>query len=142
MEKQKDLFAPAITIDGTAKMHIRGIASWAMVIVVSTILVYVLSILDMVMHPAQPSATQAEGFTASILAQGQSTAGTIFTILVGLAVNYFLYRFARSITSSINGMSLEKFSSSFRSLKLYFAITTIILVLLLLLLLIAIVAFL
>ncbi len=142
MEQQNDLFASAIKIEGTAKIHIRSIASWAMVVVVTTVLGYAFAIFDMVMHPVEPAATQAEGFSASILTGGQSVGWTIFTILVGLAINYLLYRFARGITSSINGMSQEKFSSSFRSLKLYFAITTIILILLVLLLLIAILAFL
>jgi hypothetical protein len=60
----------------------------------------------------------------------------VITILLGLVVNYFLYRFARSVTAGVEGLSAEKLSSSFRSLKIYFAITSIFMILVLLLLLI------
>jgi hypothetical protein len=142
MEQQNDLFSQEIKIDGTAKMHIRSLASWAMVIVVVTVFGYVLNILELVISPNEPVVTQTEGFTASFLSEEKSVGGTIITIMIGLVINYFLYRFAGGIVSSINGMSPEKFNSSFRNLKIYFAITTIIMTLLLLILLIAVPAFL
>lgn len=142
MEQQTDLFSSAIKIDGTAKMHIRSIASWAMVIVVATVFGYVLNILELIISPDEPVVTYSEGFTASFLSGEKSVGGTIVTIMIGLVINYFLYRFASGVTSSINGMSQEKFSNSFRNLKIYFAITTIIMILFLLILLIAVLAFL
>ena len=142
MEQQNDLFSQEIKIDGTAKMHIRSLASWAMVIVVVTVFGYVLNILELIMNPGEPVVTQTEGFTASFLSGEKSVGGTIITIMIGLVINYFLYRFASTIVSSINGISQEKFSNSFRNLKIYFAITTILMILLLLILLIAILAFL
>ncbi|HKO79228.1 MAG TPA: hypothetical protein VJU78_02495 [Chitinophagaceae bacterium] len=141
MEQQTDLFSSAIKIDGTAKMHIRSIASWAMIIVVATVFGYVINILELIISPAEPIVTQSEGFTTTFLSGDKSVGGTVITIMIGLLINYFLYRFASGIVSSVNGMSQEKFSSSFRNLKIYFAITTIILILFLLILLIAVLAF-
>ena len=52
--------------------------------------------------------------------------------MIGLLINYFLYRFASTVVSSINSMDQEKFCASFRNLRIYFAITTIIMLLFLL----------
>ena len=141
MEQQTDLFSQEIKIDGTAKMHIRSIASWAMVIIVVTVFGYVLNILELIINPGEPVTTQTEGFSASLLSGEKSVGGTVITIMIGLVINYFLYRFASGVVSSINGLSQEKFSNSFRNLKIYFAITTIIMILFLLILLIAFLAF-
>ena len=142
MEQQTDLFSQEIKIEGTAKMHIRSIASWAMVIIVVTVFGYVLNILELIISPGEPAITQTEGFSVSLLSGEKSVAGTAITIMIGLVINYFLYRFASGVVSSINGLSQEKFSNSFRILKIYFAITTIIMILFLLILLIALLAFL
>lgn len=136
MEQQSDLFSSEIKIDGAAKDHIRSLASWAMIIVVVTAFGYVLNILELIIQPDEPVVTQAEGFSASFLSGQKSVGGTVITIMIGLAINYFLYRFASTVTGSINSLSQEKFSNSFRNLRIYFAITTVIMILLLLLLLI------
>ena len=113
------------------------LASWAMVIVVVTVLGYALSLLQVFTGPEnQPVNVQSEGFSAYILSGQKNIAGTIFTILIGLAINYFLYRFASTVNSSLNGVSPEKFNASFRNLKIYFAITTVLLLLVMLILLI------
>jgi hypothetical protein len=137
MEQQSDLFSNEIKIDSAAKEQIRAIASWCMVIVVVAVSGYILSILELFLQPDEPVITQSEGFSASFLAGQKSVAGTIITIMIGLAINYFLYRFASTVGTSIASLSQEKFSNSFRNLKIYFAITTIIMILFLLLLLIA-----
>jgi len=140
MESQSDLFSSEIKIDGTAKAHISSLASWALVIVVVTVFGYVLNVLELVMGSNEPVITQTEGFSSSFLSGGKSLSGTVITIMIGLVINYFLYRFASTAVSSINGLSQENFSNSFRNLKIYFAITTIIMILFLLILLIGILA--
>ncbi|MGZ8525521.1 MAG: hypothetical protein ACXWV1_13905 [Chitinophagaceae bacterium] len=140
MEQQSDLFSTEIKIDTAAKEHIRAIASWCMVIVVVAVSGYLLSVLELIIQPDEPVVTQSEGFSASFLAGQKSVAGTIITIMIGLAINYFLYRFASTVGNSITSLSQERFSNSVRNLKIYFAITTIIMILFLLLLLIAVLA--
>ena len=137
MKSQSDLFFSEIKIDETAKAYIHSLASWAMVIVVVAVVGYVLNILELVIESNEPAIIQSEGFTASFLAGEKNVAGTVITILIGLVINYFLYRFASTVVSSINGLDQEKFCSSFRNLRIYFAITTIIMLLFLLILLIA-----
>ena len=134
MESQSDLFSPEIKIDETAKAHINSLASWAMVIVVVAVIGYVLNILELVIGSNEPVVVQSEGFTTTFLTGGKNIAGTVITIMIGLLINYFLYRFASTVVSSINGLDQEKFCNSFRSLRIYFAITTIIMLLFLLIL--------
>jgi hypothetical protein len=142
MEQQNDPVPASIKIDSAAGTHIRSIASWAMIVVITTVFGYVLSIIGLFLDTGTPVETQSEGFSTTVFSKEESAGETIFTILVGLAINYFLYRFASGITGSINGMSQEKFSSGFRYLRIYFAIITILMVLALLLALIAVPAFL
>lgn len=140
MESQSDLFSSELKIDTTAKAHIRSLASWAMVIVVVAVAGYVLNILQLFISPGEPAEVQSEGFS-TVFSSGQgNVGGTVITILIGLAINYFLYRFASTVGNSISGLNPEKFSNSFRNLKLYFAITTIVMILVLLILLIAVLA--
>ena len=121
-------------------MHIRGLASWAMVIVVVTVAGYVLNIVELIVgNRSEEAVVQSEGFTAKILSGQQDVAGTVITILIGLAVNFFLYRFARSVNAGVAALSAEKLAASFRNLKIYFAITSIFMMLILLLLLIVVV---
>lgn len=136
MEQQNDLFSSDIKIDGTAKEHIRGLASWGMVIVVVAVVGYVLNIIELIIQPNEPLVTQSEGFSAGFFAGEKNVAGTVITIMIGLAINYFLYRFASTAGHSVNSLSPEKLAASFRNLKIWFAITTIIMGLVLLLLLI------
>jgi hypothetical protein len=138
MEQPTDLFSTGIKIDETAKAHIKSLALWAMVCVVAAVAGYVFDIIALVMQPDEPPVTQSEGFTTTFFAGPKNVAGTATTIMIGLAINYFLYRFASTVNGSVDSLSQDKFSHSFRSLKIYFAITTILMMLFLLLMLIGI----
>ena len=141
METTDDLFSSEIKIDAAARSQLTAIASWAMVVVAVTVLGYVLNILELIISDESGSAaTLSEGFTATVFSGEKDVTGTLITIAIGLVVNYFLFRFAGLMSSSIRGMSRERFSRSFRHLKIYFAITAIFMILCLLLLLILVVA--
>lgn len=132
MEEQSSLFSDELKIDDTAKSHIRGMASWAMIMVVVAVIGYVLSILQAIVGDKQEVLTQSEGFTSSILSSEKSMSGVIISILVGLFINYFLFRFATDANRSVNSMNQELFSKSIRNLKIYFAVLSILMILALL----------
>ncbi len=141
MESQNDIFSSELKVDAAAKAHVRSLASWAMVVVATTVIGYLLNIAELVRGTgSEPLGLQQEGFSASILSGEKSVVGTIITILIGLAINYFLFRFASSVSNAVASSSPERFSQSFRNLKTYFAITSIFMMLFLLILLIAVVA--
>ena len=141
METQNDIFSSELKVDATAKAHIRSLASWAMVVVATTVIGYLLNIAELVRGTeSEPVGLQQEGFSAAIFSGEKSVVGTIITILIGLAINYFLYRFASTVTSAVSSASPERLSQSFRNLKTYFAITSVFMMLFLLIMLIAVVA--
>lgn len=125
-----DLFSEDMPLDDTGRMHLRGIASWAMIIVVTSVLGYVLSIITL-FRPAEMLAP-VEGFSRSVPVE-RNAGGTIITILIGLVINFFLYRFATSSRAAITAIDSARLSSGIRNLKFYFVITSLLLLLALLL---------
>ena len=111
-----------LSIDETAKDHLRGISSWAMIIVITAVIGYVVAIIKAAMPKAQ--VVQSEGFGVSV-STGQSLGGAIFGIILGLLVNYFLYQFANLTKKGVNGMNQTDLNAGFYNLKIYFVIISI-----------------
>jgi hypothetical protein len=125
-EGQSQLFSD-LDMDPVAKIHIRSLASWAMVIVVVAVIRYAISILRIFMVKEE-KAVQLEGFDLSITMGASGPAGSIITILIGLLINYFLFRFASQARTAIDGLNQQQLNSSFNNLKVYFMATSIIMI--------------
>lgn len=119
-----DLFGD-LSFDHTAKQYLRSIASWAKVIVIVAVIGYALSLIMVLTAPAV-LAPKAEGFDFYITQRSQSLGWQIFVILIGLLINYFLFRFASLAKTGVNGLNQEALNKSFNNLKVYFIIFTII----------------
>ena len=131
-EMQKpDLFEDEFVLDETGKITIRSLASWAMVIVVTSVLGYVVSIFEAI-YKKDTEYVATEGFGAGFTYGSSSVGGTIFVALVGLLINFFLYRFAMQSKRALDSVDVGTLNSSLRSLKIYFVITSIIMILVLL----------
>jgi small-conductance mechanosensitive channel len=111
-----------LSIDETAKDHLRRICSWTMVIVITAVIGYVVAIIKALMPKAQ--VIQSEGFGVSVGA-GQNLGSVIFGIIIGLLINYFLYQFANLTKKGVNGMSQTDLNAGFYNLKIYFVIISI-----------------
>ena len=111
-----------LSIDETAKDHLRRICSWTMVIVITAVIGYVIAIIKALMPKAQ--VIQSEGFGVSVGA-GQNLGSVIFGIIIGLLINYFLYQFANLTKKGVNGMSQTDLNTGFYNLKIYFVIISI-----------------
>lgn len=135
-KSQSDLFSDDFHLDETGKMHIRSLASWAMIVVVCSVIGYIISIYQMVAGKGEEIAS-TEGFTESFYMSVNTAGGSIVSIIVGLIINFFLYRFASQSKLALGSLDPEQLNNSFRSLKIYFVITSIIMILLLLLVLLA-----
>lgn len=127
-EQDSNLFSD-VSIDETAKQHITGIASWAMVVVVTAVIGYLASVIGLFTGAGEDAPVQSEGFGAYFKLGSDSTAGVIFSVAIGLLINYFLYRFATLAKSSIGTQNQEGLTNGFRSLRIYFAITTVLMIL-------------
>jgi hypothetical protein len=88
MEQNTDNSLFDLSIDETAKDHLRRICSWTLVIVITAVIGYVVAIIKAFMPKTQ--VVQSEGFGVS-LSTGQGIGSVIFGIIVGLLINYFLY---------------------------------------------------
>jgi hypothetical protein len=114
-----------VAIDETAKDHLRRICSWAMIIVVTAVIGYVVAIIKALLPKAQ--VVQSEGFGTSITS-GENLVGVVFGIIIGLLINYFLYQFATVTKRGVNAMSQTDLNAGFNNLKIYFAIISVLVI--------------
>ncbi|HMR91898.1 MAG TPA: hypothetical protein PKC69_06275 [Chitinophagaceae bacterium] len=121
-----DLFDDELKMDATAKNHLKGIATWAMIVVVTAVLGYIVTIADTFLSPAYQVGRMREGFTASVAFGQKSMTGAIIQTVIGLIIHFFLYRFCVLISQSVRAMDQDKTGAAFRNLKIYFAITGVI----------------
>ncbi|HEX6190920.1 MAG TPA: hypothetical protein VFZ42_01085 [Chitinophagaceae bacterium] len=130
MEQQQppvDLFATPIRIDDTAKRHITALAQWAMIIVITAVIGYVITLIQAFIPSRTIIETEpdSEGFSSFMRMGGQSIAGAIFGIVIGLLINYFLYRFSVQSRKGLAISDIDELGGGFRNLKIYFIIVSI-----------------
>src|SRR6478672_10976791 len=126
-----------LSIDETAKDHLRRICSWTLVIVITAVIGYVVAIIKAFMPKTQ--VVQSEGFGVS-LSTGQGIGSVIFGIIIGLLINYFLYQFANLTKKGVNGMSQTDLNAGFYNLKIYFVIISVLVIIVLAIVLLALLA--
>jgi small-conductance mechanosensitive channel len=114
-----------LSIDETAKDHLRRICSWTMIIVITAVIGYVIAIIRTLMPKAR--VVQSEGFGVSV-STGQNLVSVIFVIIIGLLLNYFLYQFANLTRKGVNGMSQTDLNAGFYNLKIYFVMISVLVI--------------
>jgi hypothetical protein len=136
MQEQESNLFNGVVIDAQAKSSLVGLASWAMIVVVTSVIGYVLSIVGLFTSNA-PAAVQSEGFDSYLKLTGDNSIGVVIPIVIGLLLNFFLYRFATLAKSGVNTHNQDQLTASFKNLKIYFAIATILLLIVMLIVFIA-----
>ena len=63
-----------------------------------------------------------------LLAREQNLGSVIFGIVIGLLINYFLYKFANLTRKGVNGMSQTDLNAGFYNLKIYFVIISVLVI--------------
>ena len=63
-----------------------------------------------------------------LLAQGENLGSVIFGIVIGLLINYFLYKFANLTRKGVNGPSQSDLNAGFYNLKIYFVIISVLVI--------------
>ncbi len=140
-DQNNDIFSNELQVDAITKHHLKGIVTWALVIVATTVLGYVVTIVDTIISPVVEIGTQQEGFNASMAFGQKSLTSAIIQTIIGLVINFFLYRFAILINEGVKTSDNDKLTLGFRNVKIYFAILTIVSILAMLIVLIAFAAF-
>jgi small-conductance mechanosensitive channel len=128
MEQNTDNSLFDLSIDETAKDHLRRICSWTLVIVITAVIGYVVAIIKAFIPKTQ--VIQNEGFGVSVTT-GQGIGSVIFGIIIGLLINYFLYQFANLTKKGVNGMSQTDLNAGFYNLKIYFVIISVLVIIVL-----------
>ena len=123
-----DLFNNEMEFDPMAKQYIRSMAGWAMIIVVVAVIGYVLNILELFGRHSRYAG--AEGFDMGFSRNTGSsdTFSTVFFVIIGLLINFFLFRFATQARAAVDGLDQSKLNSSFNNLKAYFMACSIVLI--------------
>jgi uncharacterized membrane protein len=126
--QQSDLFNE-MGVDPMARQYIRSMASWAMIIVVTAVLGYIVSVIDLFRaKPAQINSAEGFGFEMTQSSDSADYFGTFFSIAIGLLINFFLYRFASQSRAAVDQLDQQKLNNGFGNLKAYFMACSIILI--------------
>ncbi len=125
-ENQTHLFTD-LEFDRTAKQYIRSMASWAMIVVVVAVIGYIITIAQL-FSGEQRVVQRSEGFDFGARLSGSDTTFSIIAIVIGLLINFFLYRFASQARNGIDGLNQDQLNRGFNSLKTYFMIMSVILI--------------
>lgn len=137
-ENQSGLFNE-LEFDHVAKQHIKGIAQWGMIAVVLAVVGYIINLIQaFTANPYEQLAAQ-EGFGNLFQRfSGTSKGSTIFFVVVGLFLNFFLFRFCTQARRAADLSDSTALGSSFSSLKGYFMIQAILVIIVFLIFLLAI----
>jgi len=125
---QTDSHSPAIfelRIDETAKHHLLTMASWGLIIGIVAIIKYILSVIEYIQTRNRVN-YQFGDITVST--ERNNLGGMIFTISIGLLVNYFLYQFSSLTKRGITNLSQVDLNRGFASLRTYFAIIGVLII--------------
>ena len=114
---------------------LRQLSLWAKIISICAFVGYAFSLAAALFGHSKTSGldeTSATSFsrTGNIL-------GTFLVLIIGGAINYFLYRFAVAIDRGVKSMDALKVNEGFNSLRIYFKILGIILIIVLAILVLA-----
>ncbi|HET6254882.1 MAG TPA: hypothetical protein VFE32_12450 [Puia sp.] len=101
-----------ISLDGASRDHLKQIALWARICSITGLLGYVIQLYEWLFGHSRLGASFGGGILGSIF--GISSIGG------GAVVNYFLYRFAVSVSRGVQNTDADRVNSGFNSLRLYF----------------------
>jgi small-conductance mechanosensitive channel len=125
-----------LEVDNTSRLHIKTIAAWAIIIVVSSLLGYVISFIDYFKKRNQFEGLLSEddGSLSGYLVKfgkGGNLGGIIISLIIGLLLCYFLYQFATKAKKGIENISQQDLNEGLVNLKNYFVTIGIIAVIVL-----------
>lgn len=137
MQEQESNLFTEVSFDESAKKSVASIASWAMIALTATVIGYFIDIVGLFTTKGTVIDTGAGG---TMNTKGVEVFGVLFVIGIGVLINYFLYKFATSCKSSAASGNVKELGAAFRNLKIYFAITTVLMVVMILFMLVGIAA--
>jgi len=141
-DKQTEIFN--LRVDDTSSHHIKTIATWAVIIVITSLIGYVVGFIDYFKKRNQYEGMLSEdegsltGFMVK-MGKGGNLAGTIISTLIGLLLCYFLYQFSVKAKRGVENMSQPDLNEGLVNFRNYFVTVGIVCMILLALMLIVLV---
>jgi hypothetical protein len=111
-----------VSYDADARARIKSIAMWAKICALCAFAGYLFSLIVAIFGHVNYN-MEAEGFSFGTYFQaGKSLIGVVITIVIGGAINYFLYKFGVDGSRGIENMDVPKLNEGLNSLRTYFKI--------------------
>jgi len=121
-----------LQFDENAKSSVKTMATWAMVIVITSLVSYVLTIVKYFKQKNDTeSVFNSEDFDAGssmMRTAGTSLVNVVISVLIGFLVTYFLYMFASKAKKGMEGLSEYDVNIGFANFKNYFLVIGILVI--------------
>jgi hypothetical protein len=123
-----------LQFDEGAKSNVLTMARWAMIIVLTSVVGYLLTIVKYFKQKSQLDAMMGDSeydFQKSYASTAQTTGlvTIIISVLIGLLVTYFLYQFSAKAKSGMESMNSYDVNVGFANFKNYFLVIGILVIL-------------
>lgn len=116
-----------LRFDETAKDHLRKIASWAIIVAVCSFISYLISIAK-ALSPAKNQILEQYQQLGIAVQNKSNIAGLVIQIVIGLAINIILIRFAMFTRKGVNGVNQIDLNRGFSNFKAYFTFIGVLLI--------------
>lgn len=121
-----------ISFDGVGLDHLKQLSLWAKVTSICAFIGYICTLITAFFgHPGAAGQAEENSAAIGITLRASGVLGAFLVVVIGGAINYFLYRFAVAVGQGVQSMDALKVNSGFDSLRLYFKIIGILLIIVL-----------
>jgi len=129
MENQLDNIFK-VSFDDNSREHLKTISIWAKICAVCAFIGYAIALVSAFLGKTQSSTFGNESglTTVSPFSKGSAIAGALVVAIIGIAINYFLYKFAVDTNEGVSNIDQQKLNDGLRNLKTYYKIFGIILI--------------
>ena len=123
-----------LQFDESAKSSVITMARWALIIVITSVIGYILTLVKYFKQKSEMQAMmggEEYDFQSSYVSTAQTTGlvTIIITVLIGLLITYFLYQFSSKAKSGMESMSSYEVNVGFANFKNYFLVIGILMIL-------------
>jgi len=114
-----------VAFDENTRRHIRTAAQWARIVALCSFISYAISLV--VVFFGRRETVEFGGYTTTSSRAG-SAIGALITTVIGVIINYFLYRFADSTVKGMDAQDSIKSNDGFNNLRIYFKVYGILII--------------
>jgi len=114
------------SFDSIGREYLKKIAWWARLVAICAFVGYGFELIAAIFGKRQYMRTYDDTPTVSI-SSGNSIVGTFIIIIIGCALNYFLYKFSVATKDGLNNMNQLRLNEGLNNLRTYFKIQGILL---------------